>query len=165
MNTDRPGRLSDVELARLELERATLAIPMRDLRSLEPMLDMVPAPPGGCLAGVLSIGDTPCPVYCLTDALLLTDAAPASQRICALIDDGDTLFGLVCRAVSAIPAGGAAETPIPTCMEHAASPIEAFALHRGQVMWRTSGAALHRFFAATFDGRETATAAVAWDPL
>jgi hypothetical protein len=137
---------SQARIAELGFERLSLAIPLADLHSLEPVLDVVFAGTGGGNASIL-VGGEPCPVFCLSDELKFESRPRPGRRICAIVDGGDAVFGLICSAVVATPAGSNVAFDIPACMRSASSPLEALELVGDRVLYRTSGASLGEFVA------------------
>jgi hypothetical protein len=133
-------------IAEIGFEQLTLAIPLADLHSLEPVLDVVPDDRGGN-AGSIAVGSESCPVYCLTDELGFDSSPARGRRICAIIDDGATAFGLICSTVVATPAGSHATFGMPPCMHNESSPLEAMELLDDRVLYRSSGASLGRYLA------------------
>lgn len=146
-----PGTLPDAaaaHIAELTFEHLTLAIPLSDLHSLEPVLDVNFSDRTARAAGSILIGGASYPVYCLSDALAFDLQPPATRRICAIIDNGETVFGLICAAVAATPAGSHVAHELPLCMREDSSPIDSLELTLDRVLCRTSGASLGHFIAS-----------------
>jgi hypothetical protein len=140
-------------LASLCVGRLTLAVPLRDLQSLEPVLDVDVQNRGGASAGTIDLRTGRCPVYCIDESLaVLTDPRP-EHRICAILEGGDAgPFGLICSAVEALEGDGLASVGVPPCMRTSGSPLEGLTLHGRRVLCRTTGAALARFMTAGAPG-------------
>lgn len=136
-------------LASLRVGRLTLAVPLRDLQSLEPVLDIDTQERPGRSAGVIELRGGFCAVFCVDDSLaVLTDLGP-EHRICAVLAGGELgPFGLVCSAVEAVGGDGLASFRIPASMHAADSPLQGLTLHGNRVLCCTTGAALARFVAA-----------------
>jgi hypothetical protein len=127
----------------------TLAVPLRDLQSLEPVLDVDTQNCGGASAGTIDLRTGRCPVYCVDESLAILKDPRPEHRICAILDGGDAgPFGLICGAVEALEGDGLASVGVPPCMRTPDSPLEGLTLHGRRVLCRTTGAALARFMSA-----------------
>jgi len=133
-------------LASLCVGRLLLAVPLRDLQSLEPILDVDRQNRDGRSAGTIELRTGPCPVFCVDEALTVVGEPSPDQRICAILAGGEAgSFGIICSAVESLGGDALASFDVPACMAAADSPIDGLALHGRRVFCRTTGAALARF--------------------
>jgi hypothetical protein len=136
------------QLAALSIGRFTVVVPLQDLQSLEPVLDVNADDAGMHGIGSIELRDGPSTVYCLDETFALREEPPFDQRICAVLSDGaGGHLCLVCSSVEALPADALKSFVLPACMATAATPLAGLALLAGQVVGRTSGAALAQFVA------------------
>jgi hypothetical protein len=143
-----PGR-DAVMLASLCVGRLTLAVPLRDLQSLEPVLDVDRQRRGGGSAGSIELRTGRCPVYCIDDGMTVLEDTRPEHRICAILSGGEMgSFGLICSTVEAVGGDRLASFGVPACMHTRDSPIDGLTLHGQRVLCRTTGAMLARFVTA-----------------
>jgi hypothetical protein len=129
----------------LEFDERRLALPQRDVRQIELVVDLGPATADGSReAGwfVLPDGDS-WPAYSFDGALQLQKPAPAGQRICVFIRAGGQPFGLLCNRVSPLHADDDLDIEaVPGCLSRKHSPIAGFALVGSGLALVTNGDAL-----------------------
>jgi hypothetical protein len=124
----------------------TLAVPLRDLQSLEPVLDVDTQNRDARSVGTIELRSGDCPVFCIDESLAVLSNPRPEHRICAILAGGDAgPFGLICGAVEVLGSEGLASFGVPPCLFTAGSPLEGLALHGRRVLCRTSGAGLARF--------------------
>lgn len=133
--------------ALLRLGPVLLALPQVEVRTLELAVDVDASgerPERG--AGWLELGRRRCPVYALTPELELAPDRALDRGVCALIDDGQGLFGIVADAVERCEIDRTTALPAP--MRGEATPIEALAIIDASVICVTSAARLSRWVGA-----------------
>jgi hypothetical protein len=134
-----PARLAVLRFTRLQL-----ALPLGELVSLEPVLDVdfddrqVPS------IGSLRAAQEQCRVFALSDALEVQGEAPQDHRICAVVDLGSERVALTCRAVATVETGAISAFPLPQCMRTAVSPVRGLLEADGEVLCWTDAAGLAR---------------------
>jgi len=144
-------------LVSLRVGRLTLAVPLRDLKSLEPVLDVDTQDRDGRSAGTIELRTGRCPVFCIDEDLTMLRELPPEHRICAILAGGETgPFGLTCSAVEALGGDGLASFSIPASMRAPNSPLEGLTLHGRRVLCRSTGAVLSRFMTTGAAGLGTA---------
>lgn len=115
---------AEARYALLHLGMTKLLLAQPDIREIESVgdIDTIDAPMGGI--GRIHINRQTYPVYCLTEEFELTDAIPASRKMCVLLAHQGGQFGLLCDRVDMVgsPAGFHA---LPECMRLDDTPVEA----------------------------------------
>lgn len=120
----------------LSIDNLGLLIPQHQLHALEPGFD-VERHEGDAL-GWIAVAGVRSPVYCLSDELKPIREVPRSRRICALLDIGATLVGLLCDQVTMLEQAGIEILPLPECMRTPGTPLHGLALHAERVLCVTS---------------------------
>jgi len=148
--TELAQQFQAAQYAALSFGRFRVVVPLQDLHSLEPVLDVDTQQRNGHGIGSIELRDgCSTRVYCLDELFSLCDAPPSDQRICAVLDDGaESQLCLVCGTVEALSGEVLTDFPMPACMTSTATPLAGLALLAGRVVGRTSGAALAQFVAA-----------------
>ncbi len=133
----------------LGLDELELVLPQRDVRSLEPMADIVfaPMPESGTAIGHIDFIGAYRPVYCLDGVLSVLREAPLERRVCVLLGRGDQLRGLLCDRAAILEESSLQPQPIPPCMDSPASPVGGFALYAGRLVLMTGAEALSQWLA------------------
>ena len=133
--------------ALLRLGPVLLALPQSEVRTLELAVDVDASgerPERG--VGWLELERRRCPVYALDPELELAPDRALDRGACVLIDDGESLFGIVVDAVERCEIEHATALPAP--MRGEATPIEALAIVDASVICVTSSARLSRWVGA-----------------
>ena len=116
----------------LVMDGLELLIPQNQVHALEPGFDVQHPDAGG--VGWITVAGTRSPVYCLSRDLQPLREAPASRHICALLDSGAGLFGVLCDEVTMFEQAAHEITPLPACMGSADMPLQGLMLHGEQVL-------------------------------
>lgn len=137
----------------LGLDGLDLVLPQRDVRSLEPIADIVFAPmPGyGTAVGFIDFIGANRPVYCLDGTLSALRKAPLERRVCALLGRGGRLWGLLCDRVAILEESSLQPQLIPPCMDSPAAPVDGFALYAERLVLMTGAEPLSRLLAVPSD--------------
>jgi hypothetical protein len=125
----------------LEFDEARVLLPQREIHILELTADMKVSPQASGALGWIDSGDQRCPVYGLNGDLAILHEVPENRRVCALMDNAGSLFGLLCEKVDSVAGHRITRHPVPLCMHVPASPIESLAV-LGQGLGLVSSAAL-----------------------
>ena len=128
--------------ALLYLENLALLVPLQEVYSLEPVLDIDPTQRVGTSVGAVRSADSWFAVFSLSDNLEPCPTLPDAFRICAILARDGIAIALACRGVSSIAAAAVVRHAIPECMITAQSPVRALALHGNEVYCCTSVADL-----------------------
>jgi hypothetical protein len=137
MSTD-----ADKRFAALHLENVALLVPLHEVYSLEPVLDIDPIQRSGSSVGGVRSADSWFAVFSLSDDLEPVATLPDTFRICAILARDHIAIAVACRGVSTFAAAVLARHPLPECMITPQSPIRELALHGDQVYCCTSVADL-----------------------
>src|SRR5215831_13527198 len=111
-------------LVLLHFGRTRVALAQRAVRSLEAAADAdfaIAQPP--VLATIVAGGGR-WPVYALDEELAPLRSVPRERRICALLADDRTLFGVLCDEAQVLPREGLAAYPLPLAMRRTGTPVE-----------------------------------------
>ena len=119
----------------LVMDGLTLALPQRDIATIELTRALQPAEPGGNEIGWLVQNAEHRPVYCLdrhfASAPMLADAA----RVCMLFRSEGRILGLAGARISLLAADADISVPpLPVCLARPGSPVIGLALHRDVVV-------------------------------
>jgi hypothetical protein len=114
--------------ALLTIEQRLLLLPQREVRTLESVLDMRADDPPDHGVGWLPFEQQNWPVYSMDTALNPLSAAPAKQRICALLTLPEGHVGLLCSDVAMAPGSTVKLRPLPQAMAKSHRPFTALAL-------------------------------------
>lgn len=149
-----PQRPEEALLAALDLGAMTLALPLAQLRSIRPVIDVRRMPHATApLFGELEHEQAPLPVYCLDATLRPLAQADADYRACVILGDGQGSFGLLCRDVEVLPVADFRRQPVPNCLRMPTSPVESLAICGERVLCCTESGALRRYARGTNPGQ------------
>lgn len=128
----------------LSAGRLSLVFPQREIRTLEPVLDLESGEHS------LSIGDIVLdegtwPIFALTEDLELLASAPEKGRVCVLMSHENWRFGLLCDKVANAPAQDMTPQPLPECMRQPATVVHGLSVVGNQVMCLTRAEAMWRY--------------------
>ena len=128
----------------LSVGRLALVFPQREIRTLEPVLDLESG------ENSLSIGDIVLdegtwPIFALNENLELLASGPETGRVCMLMSHERWRFGLLCDKVANGPARDLISQPLPDCMRQQATVVNSLAVVSGQVMCLTRAEAIWRY--------------------
>ena len=122
--------------ALLTMDGVTLALPQRDIATIELVSALQPpGADGGPEIGRFAHDAERWPVYCLDRRLAPAPALVTAARVCMLFrSDGRTL-GLAGKQVSLLAADAdLAVQPLPACLARPGSPLTGLALHRDRIV-------------------------------
>lgn len=128
----------------LTIGRLNLVFPQREIRTLEPVLDL----DAGEFA--LSIGDIVLdegnwPIFALTEDLELVARPPEKGRVCVLMSHDRWRFGLLCDKVANAPASNIRAQPLPECMHVQGSVVHSLSVADGKIMSLTHAESVWRY--------------------
>jgi len=118
--------------ALLVMDGLQLLVPQNQVQALEPGFDVQHPDAGG--VGWITVAGARSPVYCLSQDLTPLPEAPASRKICVLLESGAGLFGVLCDQVTMFERTEREIRPLPPCMGAAGTPIQGLMLHGEQVL-------------------------------
>ncbi len=118
--------------ALLSMDRLALLIPQHQVRSLEPALDVQRTQARD--AAWISTAGVNWPVYCLSEDLWPNLEVPANRHICALLQSGAGLLGVLCDQVATLERTELDILPLPHCMRTQDTPLLGLVLHAGRVL-------------------------------
>ena len=137
---------------RVAIDSLVLALPERDLKSVESALDVVACngagdgagdgAGNGIACGRIAAGLVECPVYALGVDLVVAPAAPAARRVCVVLEGPGGRFGLLADDVTRLPAEEVRRSPLPPCMRRDGLPIESLVVHEQEIQLALSAASL-----------------------
>ena len=128
--------------ALLSLESRALLLPQREIRSLEPALDIKTEEPPDQGVGWLSFEHRDWPVYGFDEGLNPLSLLPASQRCCALLSLEDSYWGLLCTTVATVASSDLHIHPLPASMLTPSSPLSGVAVYGDGVAVVSTASAL-----------------------
>ena len=141
----------------LTLDGLRLALPQRDMVTLELSSVLAANPLGNVEIGTFAQKNRTWPAYAL-DAALALQAAGVTRRLCAFFKTAGQVRGLLCDAFSLLPADGdLVAEPLPGCMVQTYSPITGYALRENQVIAATSAQTLGAYLEHLLEKRHVAT--------
>lgn len=113
----------------LVIGRLGLVVERTHIITLESLFDLDEHPgPGGVAplndlakAGEPERGDLP--VYCLDEALNVLDTVADTLKVCVIMSDGQTRFGLLCERIRMLGGDEIREHALPECMHLPFSPV------------------------------------------
>ncbi len=98
-----------------------------DLRTIESASDLTLSDPPEHALGWIDVLEQRCPVFALSSDLAPTRQLPEGRGLCAIVDHGDGLSGLLCEGIRVIKDGIGPLRPLPPAMRRPDSPIQAVA--------------------------------------
>ena len=154
---DTSSSLNIVGWAVLTLDGLRLALPQRDMVTLELSSVLVSNPLGNVEVGTFVQKNRTWSAYAL-DAALALQAVGVTRRLCAFFKTAGQVRGLLCDTFSLLPADGdIVAEPLPGCMVQTHSPIIGYALRESQVVAATSAQALAAYLEHLLETRRVAT--------
>lgn len=141
----------------LTLDGLRLALPQRDIVTLELASGLMVSPVGNVEVGTFVQNNSTWPVYAL-DAALTLQAAGVTRRLCAFFQSSGPVQGILCDAFILLPSDGdlVAEA-LPGCMVHPHSPITSYALREHQMIAATTAQRLGIYLEHLMEMRRAAT--------
>ena len=139
------GKEAPAVYALLSMDDRKLLLAQRDIRTLEPVTDVIGRETDldGAL-GYLRFEDRLWPVYALAGDLSVLGEIPASRRICALVNRPGGYFAIVCDQFDLVSGRGLRFQPTPACMVTPTSAIDALARHDNEIVLSCSVPGLAR---------------------
>ncbi len=141
----------------LTLDCLRLALPQRDMVTLELASVLVINPLGNVEVGTFAQKNSTWSAYAL-DAALALQTAGVTRRLCAFFNIAGQVRGLLCDAFSLLSADSdlVAEA-LPGCMTQTHSPITGYALRENQVIAATSAQKLGTYLEHLLETHRVAT--------
>ena len=130
----------------LVIGTANLLIPLKQIISLESVLDIKQDRTRPGQIGQIRVGDVRWPVYNLGEDLQFLDDMPPARKVCVCMGKETEGYGIVCDQVNNLKDEEAKLVALPLCMKTGLSPIEALAIRDKQVMCVTDFEALGKLF-------------------
>jgi hypothetical protein len=124
------GKEAPAVYALLSVDSRKLVLAQRDIRTLEPVADIIGKAvdrPGAC--GQLRFENRPWPVYALAEDLSVTEQIPSSRRVCALINRPGSYFAILCDRLDLVEETGLKFQPTPICMITPTCAIDTLAVY------------------------------------
>lgn len=132
-------------IAALDLGALTLAVPITQLHSLRPALDLEPSRSGDALIGSIRIGSIAVPIFHYDSVLRPSRQVPVDYRVCAILADGDRVLGLLCKHAEAVSLKALRQEGVPDCLRAPASPVDSLLIGTERVLCRTNTRAMFRY--------------------
>lgn len=140
-----PAVDTKVELATLKMGDLMLAVPLSEVQTLDPVLDVVYEDAREPSIGYIAVDEQQLPVFALDDDLEPLAEPPPGHRICALLGQGVPWLGLVCDAVTTLNTASFEASAVPECMRTEGSPISYLLLRNEKVVCATNIEQLVRY--------------------
>jgi len=117
--------------ALLAVDGLVVALPQRDIVTIELVSALQPAQNGGHEIGWFAKGTQRWPVYCLDRRFAPAAALAETARMCVLFRSEDRTLGLAGAQVSLLAADADLDVrPLPACLTRPGSPLVGLALRR-----------------------------------
>ncbi len=120
----------------------SLLLPQADVRTLEPVLDVVGDAPPRFGVGWIRFEDQLAPVYCLNKDLNPLRSLPASRRVCVLLNGPEGCFALACDRVQPLRDVQLQLRSIPPAMVRKGMLVRALVAYEDGIGLVTSAGAL-----------------------
>lgn len=121
--------------ALLIMDGLTLALPQRDIVTIELTTALQIAAQGGDEIGWLTRNAERYPVYCLDRHFAVAPALAETARVCLLFRSQARTLGLAGTQVSLLAADAdLSVAPLPACLARPGSPLTGLALHRDAIV-------------------------------
>jgi hypothetical protein len=132
--------------ALLAVDGLALALPQRDIVTIELVSALQPAQDGGQEIGWFAKGTQRWPVYCLDRRFAPVAALEQAARVCVLFRSEGRTLGLAGAQVSLLAADADLDVrPLPACLTRPGSPLVGLALHRDATVSVVQAQALGRY--------------------
>lgn len=113
------------------MDGLTLALPQKDIVTIELTTALQPAERNGNEIGWLVQNAQRWPVYCLDRHCALAPTLAESVRVCMLFRSKERIIGLAGTQISLLAADAdLSVSPLPACLARPGSPLIGLALHR-----------------------------------
>ena len=120
--------------ALLAMDGLTLALPQKDIVTIELTTVLQPAEHGGSEVGWLEQNEQRWPIYGIDQHCALVPTLAESARVCMLFRSEQRILGLAGMKVTLLAADADLSTsPLPACLTRPGSPLVGLAL-RGEVI-------------------------------
>lgn len=140
----------------LTLDGLRLALPQRDMVTLELASVLQMNPPGRVEVGRFVQKNRTWSVYAL-DAALALQTAGVTQRLCAFFKTAGQVRGLLCDTFSLLPQDDdLIAEPQPGCMAQVFSPLDGYVLRENQMVATTSAQRLGAYLEHLLEARHAA---------
>jgi hypothetical protein len=124
----------------LVIDDLKLALPQRDVRTIDVVSALEVATDGDAVAAWLVHNDARWPAYDVDEQLSPRSTTPTRRRFCVFLHDGDALAGILCDAVSLLVADAdLVMASIPAALIEPHSPVRWAGLADGQMLAATRG--------------------------
>jgi hypothetical protein len=131
--------------ALLTMDGLRLALPQKDILTIELVSALQPARDGGSEIGWFAQDGRRWPIYCLDRRFAPAPALAATARVCVLFRSDERILGLAGTQVSLLAADeDLSVPPLPACLARPGSPLVGLALHRHAIVAVVHAAALGR---------------------
>ena len=130
-------------LAILSIGAVKVALPQNEIRTLEPVLDLRRSE-SGPVVGSVDLDEGSWPIFALSEDLLPLDDLPGTRRVCVLLGQDETVFGIACDKVASIPTEQVRIIPAPEAVICRGSPVVSLAIHGEEVLCLSTTQALMR---------------------
>ena len=135
--------------ALLIMDGLTLALPQKDIVTIELTTALQPAERDGNEIGWLVQNAQRWPVYCLDRHCALVSALAGSARVCVLLKSEERIFGLAGTQISLLAADADLSVPpLPACLARPGSPFMGLALHNDIIVAVAHAQALANYLAS-----------------
>ena len=129
----------------LAFDGCELIVPQRQVRVLEPVLDVIPSSEVEGQVGWLPLRGERCPVYCLTRELAPLHSATPDRRVCIVLQFGPVHFGLLCTRAENVAPDEVRSFPLPQVMHAPYAAAEGLGVYEGRVIVQCSAQSVLRF--------------------
>lgn len=119
----------------LSIDNMRLAVPQKDVKTVELASTLDVAVEGEAEAGWLEQDGKMWPVYGVDEYLSLQAVVPRSRRFCIMLHTGDKLVGFLCDQVRMLPSDNDLNLQdMPGCLVNDSSPLRWISLFEGKVV-------------------------------
>ena len=138
------------QIAMIELETITLALPPADLGTVESVVDVRSVAQGSRVGEIELRGET-WPVFCPDEELHGAAEMMPGRRYCAMLAGPGGLFGVICREVHSVPLAELRTHRLPACMRSGDTPLKGLGVWRERLVGLTTATALHQVLSSGSD--------------
>ena len=114
--------------AEIVVDGQSLLISHVHIHSVEPILDVRLESGHGRAIGIVELGDTQWPVFCISGDLDILDSMPAARRACVLLKSDHGGVAFVCDEVRVVDNTDLSLVPVPGCMRGGHDLMESLAV-------------------------------------
>ena len=139
------------QIAMVELEAITLALPQSHLSTVESVVDVRRVAQGSCVGEIELRGET-WPVFCPDEELNGAAEMIAGRRYCAMLSGTQGLYGVLCRQVHSVSAAELRTHRLPGCMYSGDTPLKGLGVWREGLVGLTTATALYPALSAGWEG-------------